>query len=817
MTTSQKLPMAGAQGVSPGTNLSGAVGGQGVRMIRQAAFAVEPWCVTEAELNLDVLAQSESVFALSNGHIGLRGNLDEGDPHGLPGTYLNSLCEFRPLPYAEAGYGYPESGQTIINVTNGKLIRLHVNDEPFDVRYGTLHSHVRRLDLRAGTLTREVEWSSPAGCRVRITSVRFVSLSQRAVAAFRYTVEPIDEPLRVVVQSELVANEELPDMGKDPRVAAVLESPLVSEEHIAVNDGQLGAFLVHRTRASGLRLAAGMSHEVTGPEKMSRHTEAFPDLSRCTMATRLAPGERLEVVKYVGYGWSSQRSRPALHDQVVGALALARLTGWEGLLAEQREYLDQFWAGADVQVEGDPEIQQAVRFGLFHILQSGARAEHRPIAAKGLTGPGYDGHTFWDTETFVLPVLTYTHPDAAADVLRWRHLGLPLARDHARDLGLAGAAFPWRTIRGQECSGYWPAGTAAFHINADIADAVLRYLDATEDSGFELEFGLEILVETARLWRKLGQHDSSGGFRIDGVTGPNEYNAIVDNNVYTNLMAQRNLVAAADAVGRLPDAAAELGVSTEEAAAWRDAAAAMIIPYDERLEVHPQHEGFTEHARWDFAGTPPEKYPLLLHYPYFDLYRKQVVKQADLVLAMHLRSDAFTPEQKARNFAYYEALTVRDSSLSACTQAVIAAEVGQLELAHAYLAEAALMDLHDVQHNTKDGLHMASLAGAWTALVAGFGGMRTEEGTIGFNPRLPTGITRLIFRLRYRGRRLCVSVGPRRARYELLDGEPLPLMHHGEELLLEDKPIERGVPHVTAGPAPHQPAGREPATHRPGG
>jgi alpha,alpha-trehalose phosphorylase len=785
-------------------------------MIRQAAFAVEPWCVTEAELNLDVLAQSESVFALSNGHIGLRGNLDEGDPHGLPGTYLNSLCEFRPLPYAEAGYGYPESGQTIINVTNGKLIRLHVNDEPFDVRYGTLHSHVRRLDLRAGTLTRKVEWSSPAGCRVRITSVRFVSLSQRAVAAFRYTIEPIDEPLRVVVQSELVANEELPDMGKDPRVAAVLESPLVSEEHIAVNDGQLSAFLVHRTRASGLRLAAGMSHEVTGPEKMSRHTEAFPDLSRCTMATRLAPGERLEVVKYVGYGWSSQRSRPALHDQVVGALALARLTGWEGLLAEQRDYLDQFWAGADVQVEGDPEIQQAVRFGLFHILQSGARAEHRPIAAKGLTGPGYDGHTFWDTETFVLPVLTYTHPDAAADVLRWRHLGLALARDHARDLGLAGAAFPWRTIRGQECSGYWPAGTAAFHINADIADAVLRYLDATEDSGFELEYGMEILVETARLWRKLGQHDSSGRFRIDGVTGPNEYNAIVDNNVYTNLMAQRNLVAAADAVGRLPDAAAELGVSTEEAAAWRDAAAAMIIPYDERLEVHPQHEGFTEHARWDFAGTPAEKYPLLLHYPYFDLYRKQVVKQADLVLAMHLRSDSFTPEQKARNFAYYEALTVRDSSLSACTQAVIAAEVGQLELAHAYLAEAALMDLHDVQHNTKDGLHMASLAGAWTALVAGFGGMRTGEGTIGFNPRLPTGITRLIFRLRYRGRRLCVSVGPRHARYELLDGEPLPLMHHGEELLLEDKPVERAVPQVTAGPAPHQPAGREPAAHRPG-
>ena len=232
---------------------------------------------------------------------------------------------------------------------------------------------------------------------------------------------------------------------------------------------------------------------------------------------------------------------------MTGALALGRPTGWDGLLAEQRGYLDDFWAGADVVVDGDAEIQQAVRFGLFHILQAAARAEHRPIAAKGLTGPGYDGHTFWDTETFVLPVLTYTHPDAVADALYWRYLVLPESRKHAIDLGLTGAAYAWRTIRGQECSGYWPAGTAAFHINADIADAILRYLDATQDTDFERGAGLEMLVETARLWRELGHHDVDGRFRIDGVTGPDEYSAITDNNVYTNLMAQQNLVAAADA------------------------------------------------------------------------------------------------------------------------------------------------------------------------------------------------------------------------------------------------------------------------------
>ncbi|MWK38041.1 family 65 glycosyl hydrolase [Actinomadura sp. J1-007] len=782
-------------------------------MVDRPVYTVEPWFVREPELRIDRLAQSESVFALSNGHVGLRGNLDEGEPHGLPGSYLNSFYEQRPLPHAETAYGLPESGQTVINVTNGKLIRLLVDDEPFDVRYGRLHHHERVLDLRAGTLTREVEWTSPADSRVRITSVRMVSLTQRAIAAISYDVEPVDESIRVVAQSELVANEALPDLGKDPRVAATLESPLVSEEHVANGTKVL---LLHRTRNSGLRMAAGMSHEIEGPESMAVDTESSADVGRLTVATRLEPGQRLRIIKYLSYGWSSQRSRPALHDQVVGALAGARQTGWDGLLKEQRDYLDEFWQGADIEVDGDAEIQQAVRFGLFHILQAGARAERRMIPAKGLTGPGYDGHTFWDTETFVLPVLTYTQPGAAADALAWRHMTLPLACERATQLGLTGAAFPWRTIRGQECSGYWPAGTAAFHINADISDAVIRYVDATEDERFEREVGLEILVETARLWRKLGHHDVEGVFRIDGVTGPDEYTAVVDNNVYTNLMARRNLQGAAAIAMKHPDLADRFGVTTEEAASWRDAAAAMLIPFDERMGVHPQNEGFTNHARWDFAATKPDHYPLLLNFPYFDLYRKQVIKQADLVLALHLCGEAFTPEQKARNFEYYEALTVRDSSLSAQTQAVIAAEVGQLELAHDYLGETALLDLHDINGNTRDGLHIASMAGGWSGLVAGFGGMRAAEGRLRFAPRLPGGISRMAFRLRYRGNRLKVTVTGESATYELMDGPGLKVRHHDEEFTLapDGKPVELPIEQVPSPPPSAQPIGREPAPRR---
>jgi len=536
------------------------------------------------------------------------------------------------------------------------------------------------------------------------------------------------------------------------------------------------------------------------------------------VASDLAKGNRLRVVKFFAYGWSSQRSYPAIRDQVIAALSEATHTGWEGLLAGQRAYLDRFWERADVELEGDTELQQAVRFGLFHTLQAGARAEQRAIPAKGLTGPGYDGHTFWDTERFVLPVLTYTEPDAARDALRWRHVTLELARERARQLGLEGAAFPWRTIRGQECSGYWPAGTAAFHIGADIADAVQRYYDTTSDDTFDREVGLELLVETARLWRSLGHHDPQGRFRIDGVTGPDEYSAVADNNVYTNLMAQRNLRAAADAVARHPRRAAELDADFEEAAAWRDAARDMVVPWDDALGVHPQSEGFTNHEVWDFENTRPDQYPLLLHFAYFDLYRKQVAKQADLVLALHARGDAFTHEEKVRDFEYYERLTVRDSSLSACTQAVLAAETGHLELAYDYFAEAAFMDLRDLEHNTRDGVHIASLAGAWLAAVAGFGGMRDYDGKLTFSPRLPARLTRLRFRLVFRGRCLRVDVTKKNATYALLEGEPLRIAHHGRALdLTTTDALTEEIPSLPERPRPSQPHGREPTRRAPNG
>lgn len=776
----------------------------------------DPWAHRETGWSAAFAAQSESLLALSNGYLGLRGTLDEGEPSALRGTYLNGFYETREIPYADRGYGDPELDQVMVGVTDGIQIRLEVEGEPLDVRTGTVVEHERLLDLRTGVLARRLRWRSPGGHEICLRSRRLVSLAHRELAAIEYKVEPTEGPLRLTVHSELTAEIGAPKQSVDPRAAAVLPPgtlvPLLAarEENRSV--------LVHQARFSRQLVAAGIDHVVVAAPPHEVTGQASKSLARWSLSTTAEPGAPVRLEKLLAYHWAPDGDPEALTADVRHSLDRARALGFEALAALQRTHLDAVWARADIELDGDPEIQHALRYALFQLHQNAACAAGHAIPTKGLTGPGYNGHTFWDTEIFLLPVLTYCAPNHAADALRWRASTLPKAKARASQLGLDGAAFPWRTIAGEECAAYLPAGTAAFHINADIAHAVVRYVAATGDERFERETGAPLLVETARLWASLGYHDErrGGRFAIDGVTGPDEYSALVDNNLYTNLMAQANLRAAADAVERL--GAVTLGVKPGEQAAWRRAADAMTIPYDPKLGVHLQDEDFARHARFDFDSTPAGHYPLLLHVPYFDLYRRQVIKQPDLVLAMALCGDAFTAEEKRRNFAYYEALTVRDSSLAAGTQAVLAAEVGDVQLAYDYLAEAALLDHDDVEHNTSDGLHLAALAGGWMAVIAGLAGARERDGRLSFAPRLPEPLIRIAFPFAFQERHLRVEITPAAATYRLEAGAPLEIDHWGTPLTVTgDAPAVRPIPTPPPVDPLHQPHGRAPTRRRPSG
>ncbi|MFG2061632.1 glycoside hydrolase family 65 protein [Micromonospora sp. NPDC048871] len=774
----------------------------------------ECWRIRRTHEDLDRLGETESVFALSNGWLGWRGTLDEGRPCDMPGSYLNGFHERRKLNYPEDGYAFPQLSDTVISAPNASLIRLWVDGDPLDVRTGTLHDHEQVLDLRAGVLHRRTEWTSPGGHPVRIRSTRLVSLRRRRVGAVEWTVEALDEPVELRICADLVANEPIPDRADDPRAAAVIDDPLAGELHQV--DGTAGV-LVHRTEHSGQRVAVAVAHQPTTPDHFSDSLDATEDRIRLSLTGTLSPGERVTLTTFAAYEWEpvDGTSPGDLADQVMTEALAARTDGFAALREEQRAALDAAWRTADVLLVGDDKLQQAIRFAMFHLIQAGRPDGDRTIPAKGLTGNGYDGHVLWDTEGYVLPVLTYVAPEVARSALRWRHAHLPQAVERAAELRLTGATFPWRTIGGQECSGYWPAGTAGLHVNADIADAVLRYVTATGDEEFLAGPGLDLLVATARLWAGYGHYTDDGRFHITGVTGPDEYSALVDDNLFTNLMARRNLRGAAEAVRRHPEAAGRLGVDPAEVTAWQAAADAMTLPYDAKRGVHQQSAGFTEQPEWDFAGTSEKDYPLLLHFPYLELYRHQVVKQADLVLAMQRFPGEFSAEEKAANFAYYQPRTVRDSSLSASPQGVLAAELGHLDLAYDLFTESVLQDLEDLGDKTGDGLHLASLGGAWLALVQGFGGMRDDRELLSFDPRLPDRIERLAFSLCWHGHRLLVTLTADEARYELPDaptGTTVELWHHGERLRVSaGEPATRPMPSVPDfGPEPHSPDGRRP-------
>ncbi|SFP91578.1 Trehalose and maltose hydrolase (possible phosphorylase) [Geodermatophilus dictyosporus] len=769
----------------------------------------DPWLVREPRVDPRTLAVGESVFSLANGFLGIRGTLDEVEPFGMRGTYLSGVYETHPLSYPEGGFGQPEEGQALLTVADGTPLRLLVDGVPLDVREVPPQVHERTLDLRAGTLDRHVRWTSPSGTSVAVSSRRLVSLAERSVCAVRYEVRVLDGRAHVVVRSELAAGEVTPAGvdNDDPRVAECLDEAF--EPHAQIGN-ETGGALVERTRRSGITVAAAVGHEVDGGRVSTQVDEQHVVT---TIAADLSAGESVTVVKVVGYSWSRDAGSDSVVGQASAAVSSALDLGWEGLLAGQRTVLDELWATADVEVDGDAELQQALRYTVFQLFCSAACISGAPVGAKGLTGIGYSGHTFWDVEGFVLPALSLLRPDAAARLLRWRADTLDAARERAATLGLEGACFAWRTISGPEVSAYWPASTAAVHVNADVARAFWLHQQVT---GRDLDTvgGLPVLVETARAWRSLGHEDAAGGWHLYGTTGPDEYTGVVDDNVFTNLMARRNLRWAADACERRPERAADLGVDHAETAAWRAAADAVHVPWDEDLRVHPMNDNFTTYREWPFEELR-DSYPIQEHHHYAEFYRRQVLKQADLVQALWWCRDDFTAEEVARDLDYYEARTVRDSSLSAAVQAVVCAQAQHPDLALRYLREAALVDLRDLRGDTANGLHLAAVGGAWLALVAGLGGLREDHEDLELAPLLPSALSRTAYRVTWRGSLLHVETTREGTTVTLRRGPgPVTVVVDGERrAVTADAPVT--APLRAPDPLldePRQPAGREPST-----
>ncbi|WP_309972263.1 glycosyl hydrolase family 65 protein [Aeromicrobium panaciterrae] len=768
----------------------------------RARFPVDEWRLIERHINPADLGTTETLFSVGNGYLGMRGNVDEGRDSFSHGTFINGFHETWQIHHAEEAFGFAKVGQTIVNAPDAKVIRLYVDDEPLLLPIADLVEYERDLDFRSGVMSRSILWRTPGGKRVQIKSRRMVSFTQRHLAVLTFEVTMLDDYAPVAISSQILNRQDGEDEyhvrsmamgeGVDPRKASEMRHRVLLPEGNSGNLADGRVTLGYKCAESGMTLAVAADHRLETANAYSKRIQTDDDLAKLTYRIDAEPGQPITLTKLVSYHTSRGVPSRELLDRCRRTLDRAQEEGLDKQFADQRAYLDEFWARSDIEVVGQPAVQQALRWNLFQIAQASARAEGTGIPAKGVTGSGYGGHYFWDTEVYVLPFLTYTTPRAARNALRFRYTLLDAARKRAKELAQKGALFPWRTINGEEASAYYAAGTAQYHIDADISYALSQYLAATGDIDFLTREGIDMLVETARMWVDLGfwRNEEDGTFHIHGVTGPDEYTTVVNDNLFTNVMARFNLRRAAAAVRELAirdgveydQVVSRLELEESEIVAWERAADDMAIPFDEHLGVHPQDEHFLEREVWDLENTPLEKRPLLLNYHPLVIYRFQVLKQADVVLALFLQGDEFSAEEKRADFEYYDPITTGDSTLSAVVQSIIAAEVGYHDLALRYFMSALFVDLADRHQNTSDGVHVASTGGVWSSLVAGFGGFRDHGGVFSIDPRLPETWDSLAYRVTLLGTRVKVTVRADELELEIEDGKQATLRVRGEDV-----------------------------------
>ncbi|MDR2392690.1 MAG: beta-phosphoglucomutase [Treponema sp.] len=739
------------------------------------------------------LLLNETLFHNANGYIGIRSNFEEGYPEGLDSiraSYINGFYDFAEMKQAEKLYGFTEEKQTILNVADTQGIRLFLAGEEFSMFRGTVLQSERTLNMAEGYTERCIHWRSPLGKELEIRIRRLASFTQSSLFLIAYSLKACNFEGRVSFISTHRGDVKNYSNPLDPRLAAESVQHLLPVR--AAIEGK-ASFVTSETIRSKLRLCTAVDHVLATPGSIANHSFARDTIldghgAVCTITTEIRRNETLTLYKYSIFT-DTLRHGDCEHT-VRGELRKALATDIAAIYRAQKDYLATWWDRAFLEIDGDDELEQALTYNCYQLIQSAGRDEHSSIAAKGLSGEGYEGHFFWDTELYLEPFFLLTNPETARQLIAYRYATLDEARKNARLLGhRTGALFPWRTIMGRECSGYFPAGTAQYHINGDIAWSVVSYYLATGDLDFIIEKGGEIVFECARLWIEVGNYYQET-FRINEVTGPDEYTCLVNNNYYTNLSAQYNLrwavkfyelLKATHALDRL---CCKIGLSPEEIGTFSQAAEQMYLPYDQELGINPQDDSFLSKKRWDLKSIPKDHFPLLLHYHPLHLYRHQVCKQADTVLAHFIFEDAQSLETINRSFHYYEAITTHDSSLSSCIFSILASKLGFHDKAYRYFGDSAKLDLGNTHGNSKDGIHTANMGGTCLAILYGFAGLRIKERGLSFVPALPPAWQAYRFRIFYKQSQIQVEVGKTEVRFTLLFGEEQQIHVYGQDYRL---------------------------------
>ena len=734
------------------------------------------------------LLLDETIFHNANGYIGVRSVFEEGYPdhiRSVHGQYINGFYDFSEVKQAEKLFGLVEERQTMLNVTRTQYIKLSFDNEEFSMFDGQVVSSKRWLDMKKGITGRHVLWRSPMGKEVDITIKRMTSFYQLPLFTIEYEITPLNFSGEVMFESHHDGNVLNFGDPSDPRTAEQFTQYITP---ISCEIKQGVSYITSKTSRSGLQVCSSVKNVVLG-----EHERLFfitDNNAICNLIADAKQGQKIRMIKYTVVSDSIRHNdiRANACDEMKKALSMPI----ESLYAKQEEYLDKYWENCSLRIDCDHQMNSAIKYNLFQLIQSVGKDDHSSIAPKGLSGEGYEGQFFWDSEMYIQPFFTITNPAITKKLIAHRYTTLKMAKENARRMGhTKGALYPWRTIMGKECSGYFPGGSAQYHINGDIAYSIIAYYLATKDLDFIVQKGAEIIFETARLWLNVGNFFKDG-FHINAVTGPDEYTCIVNNNYYTNAIAKYHLEWAVKFYhmlkeqGKIASLTSKIKLARKEIEDFGRAAQSMYLPYDEALDINPQDDSFLQKKTWDVTSIPKENFPLLLHYHPLHLYRNQVCKQPDTVLSHFILEDTQSEQTMRNSYDYYEKITTHDSSLSTCIFSIMASRFGMQDKAMQFFGSAAHLDLLDINKNTSDGIHVANMGGTYMAIVYGFGGFRLKESGIYFSPELPPGWHGYEFKVHYEDSRIVISVTPGLCTFTLESGSPKEIFAYGEKYLLQD-------------------------------
>lgn len=752
--------------------------------------------VVDLNLSSYHLKLNETLFHNANGYIGVRYDFEEGYGdymHYVPSQYINGFYDFVEMKQAENLYGLVREKHVMVNIANTQSIRLYIDGEEFSMFTGTVLKSKLSLNMDKGMTIRDVIWRSPKGKEVHITIKRMTSFHQLSLFTIDYEVELLDSSGEVIIESLHDGNVINYAQPLDPRIADTFESYL-HPINCEIKDG--GSSITSVTSKSNLKVCSFVKNIFS--KECNKEYSISNNQTLDRLKTFSNKGEKIRLIKYAVFSDSIRYKN--CNEQCYKEMRSALSMPIEDFYKKQEEYIANYWENCLIEIDGDDELEVALKYNLYQLLQSVSKDQFGNISPKGLSGDGYDGHYFWDSEMYVQPFFTITNPSITKKLIEYRYAILERARENAKLLGHKnGALYPWRTIMGKECSGYFPAGSAQYHINGDIAYSIIAYYLATKDSDLLLKKGLEIIFETARLWIDTGNF-YQGQFHINTITGPDEYTCIVNNNYYTNVLTQYHLHWAVKFYYLFKNndvfitLLKKINLREDEIEIFQKAGDNMYLPYDETLKINPQDDSFLQKEKWDINSIPKDSFPLLLHYHPLHIYRHQICKQADTVMAHFILEDAQSEETMKNSLLYYEKITTHDSSLSKPIFCIMAARLGMEEKAYKYFGDSAKLDLLDLNRNTEDGVHIANMAGSYLMIVYGFAGFRLKESGISFWPMIPNEWNVYCFRIVYKNSRIKVSINKEECIFSLEKGKGKKIIVYGKSYILQDNLVIKKAP-----------------------